>query len=94
LREIRDGHLYEGYDTFKQYVEDRWQISEQHAYRLMDASVVRENLEKSIIVDFLPTSERQVRPLTRLEPAQQCEVWEEVQRRYGEKDITATITHK
>ena len=40
------------------------------------AEVVRNLQDQSVTVVTLPTSERQVRPLTKLEPEQQREAWQ------------------
>lgn len=46
-----------------------------HAYRLMDAAEVTQNLQSNQLVTSLPVNESQARPLTKLEPQQQQEVW-------------------
>lgn len=50
-------------------------MSRPRAYQLIDAAQVAGNL--STIVDTLPASESVVRPLARLEPDEQREVWAE-----------------
>jgi hypothetical protein len=76
LLEIRDLRLYrKDYATFETYCKGRWGFERAHAYRLMDAAGVVQNL--SPMGDIQPTNERQVRPLTDLEPEQQREVWKE-----------------
>jgi hypothetical protein len=59
----------------------------------MDASVVFDNLvEKCDPMDhILPTNERQVRPLTKLEPQQQQEVWQQAVQEAGGKVPTGKI---
>lgn len=47
-----------------------------HAYRLIEAAEVRQNL--SPMGDILPANERQARPLTELEPEAQRLAWEVV----------------
>lgn len=42
----------------------------------MDSTKVIENLKTSTIVEIPPTSEGQTRPLARLDPEQQKEVWQ------------------
>jgi hypothetical protein len=74
LFEIRDSRLYrQDFDTFESYCRDRWKMSYRRSKQLMDAATVVANLNHG---SETPTSERQVRPLTRLEPAQQREAWE------------------
>jgi hypothetical protein len=74
LLEIRDSRLYhQTHKTFEDYCRERWEMSRQRAHQLIEASEVARNL--STVVDVSPTSERQVRPLAKLEPEQQCEAW-------------------
>ena len=45
LKEIRDTKLYrESYKTFEKYVDQKWGMQKSHAYRLIDASIVSQNL--------------------------------------------------
>ncbi len=77
--ELRDRRLYRStHRTFEEYCRDRFGHSRRQSYLLMDAAVVFDNLaEKCDPMDhILPTNERQVRPLTKLEPQQQQEVWQ------------------
>lgn len=75
LQKVRDEELFRiaGYRSFRQYVEQRWTQGKSHAYRLIDAAEVVENLSPR--GDRLPVDEKQVRPLVRLEPEQQREAW-------------------
>lgn len=68
LRSIRDGKLYRsrGYATFEDYCETRWQVSRQHALRLMNAASIQEILTPIGVI--LPANESIVRPLSRLLP--------------------------
>lgn len=79
LKEVRDRELYklQSFITFEDYCVQRWEMHRANAYRLIDSSVVMTNL--SPMGDkLLPANERQVRPLTKLPPEQQQEVWEKV----------------
>lgn len=77
LMEIRDGRLYRAeYGTFEDYCQDRWGIERRHAYRLIDAAQVVNNVSHG--TQILPTSERQARPLTSLTDEQQQVAWWEV----------------
>jgi hypothetical protein len=58
--------------TFEEYCQERWGFSRIQAHRLIKASNVSENL---LPMGNKTTSERQVRPLTHLEPEQQKQVW-------------------
>jgi len=89
LAELRDRRLYRSsHRTFEEYCRDRFGHSRQKSNYLIAASQVYENLttnccQNSEVKDLttngtqiLPTSEGQVRPLTKLEPQQQWEVWQ------------------
>jgi hypothetical protein len=74
LAEIRAAKLYRGdYGTFEEYCRLRWAMSRIHAHRLIEATGVVENLLPA--GNKLPMHERQVRPLTVLEPEQQRQAW-------------------
>lgn len=76
LAAIRDAKLYrEDYETFEDYCRERWQISRPRAYQMISSAEVVDNV--STMVDILPTSERQVRPLTKLPPDDQRTAWAE-----------------
>jgi hypothetical protein len=88
LLEIREAKLYRAeFPTFEEYCTQRWGMKRAHAYRLMDAAQVAYNL--SPMGDILPTSERQARPLTRLTPRLQREVWPIVVETAPDGKITA-----
>lgn len=79
LLKIRDSRLYrETHDTFEEYCRDRWDMTRDYAYKLIGSSEVVDNLENvDHGIQIKPTTERQARPLTKLEtPEQQREVWE------------------
>ncbi|MEH2120593.1 hypothetical protein [Nostoc sp.] len=78
LTELRERRLYRStHKTFEEYCRDRFGHSRRQSYLLMDAAVVFDNLVE--ICDqfdhILPTAEGQVRPMTKLEPQEQQEVW-------------------
>lgn len=79
LKQLRDKRLYrETHKTFESYVKERFEFSKRNAYYLIDAHEVVNNLKSEQIVHFdiiLPTKESQCRPLTKLPPEQQREVW-------------------
>ncbi|MEJ6486265.1 hypothetical protein N0Y54_34245 [Nostoc punctiforme UO1] len=67
LIELRDRRLYRStHKNFDEYYLDRFSYNRSRSYQLVDAAVV---------VDILPTAEGQVRPMTKLEPQEQQEVW-------------------
>jgi len=77
LMEIRDRRLYKevkGYKTFEEYCRVEWDFSRSYVHRLIDSSKIIQVLP---IGNKLPTTESQTRPLTKLEPEQQQEAWEE-----------------
>ncbi|WP_392476587.1 hypothetical protein [Nostoc sp. C110] len=89
LMELRDRRLYRStHHTFENYCRDRFGHSRQKSNYLIAAADVYENLtticcQNSGIDDLttnssqiLPTSEGQVRPMTKLEPQEQWEVWQ------------------
>lgn len=77
LKEIRDNRHYHSlsFKNFESYVRVRWDMGRSHAYRLIEAFMVMENL--SPIGEELPQNEAQVRPLTQLDPHSQKRVWRE-----------------
>ncbi|MBD2534215.1 hypothetical protein H6G97_33695 [Nostoc flagelliforme FACHB-838] len=89
LSELRDRRLYRStHRTFEEYCRDRFGHSRQKSNYLIAAADVYENLtticcQNSGIDDLttnssqiLPTSEGQVRPMTKLEPQEQWKVWQ------------------
>ncbi|GAB4536473.1 MAG: hypothetical protein Tsb0014_24270 [Pleurocapsa sp.] len=84
LRELRDRRLYRStHKTFKEYCQDRFGFTRRRSDYLIGAAEVVDNLsgepepeqKREPMVLILPTSERQCRPLTKLEPEQQREIW-------------------
>lgn len=77
LKEIRDDRCYHklSFNTFENYVKVRWDMGRSHAYRLIEAFVVIDNL--SPIGDILPRNEAQARPLTKLNVLTQKKIWQD-----------------
>ena len=75
LKEIRDGRHYQKltFKSFESYARLRWDMGRSHAYRLIDASLVIDNL--SPIGETLPKNEAQARPLAKLDAFSQKRVW-------------------
>jgi hypothetical protein len=77
---IRDGRKYHPenggrYATFEAYCSAKWGMKRAHAYRLMDAVKVVDNVSPGR--QALPTSEKQVRSLSSIEdPEQQRMIWD------------------
>lgn len=91
LSEIRDSRIYRAtHATFEAYCKDRWGWSRPKAYQMIEAAAVAGNL--STMVD-VPTSERQARPLAKLEPEQQPAAWEKAQEIAKEEGKPVTARH-
>jgi hypothetical protein len=77
LKEIRDGRHYHklSFKSFESYVRIRWDMGRSHAYRLIEAFCVIDNL--SPIGELLPKNEAQARPLTKLDVFSQRRLWRE-----------------
>lgn len=75
LREIRNDRLYREllHKSFEEYIKKRWDMGRAHAYRLIEASRVIDNL--SPIGDALPENEAQLRPIGKLKPVDQRRLW-------------------
>lgn len=75
LTEIRERKLYrdQGFRTFDDYTQKRWHFGKNYANKLIGGAKVVDNL--GTMVPILPTSERQVRPLTSLAPEEQRNAW-------------------
>ena len=83
--EIRVKRLYrEDFKTFKDYCRRKWGMGKAYANYLITGSRVAVNLATCVATmppcETQPISEYQIRPLTILNPAQQCDVWEEAVR--------------
>jgi hypothetical protein len=77
LKEIRDGRHYHrlSFKSFESYVRIRWDMGRSHAYRLIEAFCVIDNL--SPIGELLPKNEAQARALTKLDAFSQRRLWRE-----------------
>ncbi|WGV29091.1 hypothetical protein [Halotia branconii] len=94
LTELRDRRLYRStHRTFEEYCKDRFAYSRRQPYLLMDAAIVFDNLEQKCdqFDHILPTAEGQVRPLTKLKPQEQQEVWQAAVEQAGGKVPTGRI---
>ena len=87
---IRDNRLYREHGTFDDYCLARWDLKRSHVYRLIGASKTMNNLLMSPTGDIFPTNERQIRPLTSLDPETQREVWQRAVETSPNGEITAT----
>lgn len=86
LRELRDRRLYRStHKNFEEYCQDRFGFNRISAHNRIAAAEVFENLFTIGEHLRLPTNERQVRPLTKLEPDEQRSCWEEAVEAAGGK---------
>ena len=70
-------------------------MERRHAYRLMDAAAVTENIRVCPIGHkALPATESQARPLTKLEPEVQPVAWERALQKAGAGKVTAAIVEE
>lgn len=98
LKELGDKKLYrETHATFESYVKDQFGYKKSAAYYLINAAKVVDNLNCPQFVDknqsqiILPTSESQCRPIAKLPPKQQREVWQQAVEKAGGKVPPARI---
>lgn len=82
LKVVHDEMLYrQTHTTFEAYCFERWGIRKSQAYRLIAGADVLEILSPMGDTpgesNTLPTSERQVRPLTRLPADERADAWKE-----------------
>ncbi len=78
LAAIRDGRLYRAeHGTFEEYCRDRWGMVASRARQLIASAEVVGEITSVTNVTLLPSAESQVRPLVRLEPAEQIAAWQE-----------------
>ena len=79
---IRDKRLYRAeFGTFEDYCQDKWQLGRRYVNQIVAASEVVSNLGA---IAPKPKTESQTRPLTKLEPELQSEVWQETVNRHGD----------
>lgn len=91
LAELRNRKLYRStHHSFEEYCQDRFGYTRYSAYLKIAASEVFDNLltfsQQNSATEsdqILPTKETQVRPLTKLEPEEQIEVWQQAVARAG-----------
>jgi len=96
LKAIHDGKLYRAtHKTFRDYCLDRWGFDRAHGSRVINASAVYENLRCLQGGDIpLPTTEAQVRPLTRVSPDKQEEVWREAVEKANGSAVTMKLVEE
>lgn len=77
LIEIQADKLYKSqYKTFEEYCKQRWGMTRDYAYKQIKATRALDNLYTNGIQKATsPLTERNLRPLTDLQPEQQRDVW-------------------
>jgi len=94
LTQLRDRRLYRStHQKFEDYCQERFGMKRIYAHYLIKAAIVFDNLSSSCsqFVNILPTSESQCRPLIKLEPDEQHQVWSEAVEMAGGKAPSARI---
>ena len=75
LLAIRDARLYRAtHGTFEAYCRERWGFARRTAYQYIEAAQVVENVRHGAQTE--PATERQARPLAKLEPDEQPKAWQ------------------
>ena len=79
LAEINTSRLYrQKFVTFEDYCREHFEIAKRTAYQYISAKETMDNVRHGAQTKILPLNERQIRPLTRLEPDIQVEAWKKV----------------
>jgi len=95
LKQLRDRRLYRStHKTFDEYCQDRFGYSSRRQpYLLIEAAAIVDNLKDECdpMDHILPINERQVRPLTKLEPDEQRQAWQMAVEKAGNKVPSSTI---
>ncbi len=100
LKLLRDRRLYRStHKTFEEYARDRFGYNRAHAYRLISAAAVLENLSATQTTDEMspkwrqkfPICESQCRELAKLPSLQQSVAWGKVLEVSNEKAPTAKV---
>ncbi len=101
LKRINDERLYKAsHSKFAEYCQARWKFSVKHAYRLMTAAKIVEQLKAGkgrVPPESLPTREAQVRPLARLWETADCDpvsIWKDALKEAKGKAPTAALISK
>ena len=98
IKNYKDGVLVRRYGGFDQYCKERWGFGLAYGYRLMDAAKVVMELSprgENAAEAVLPTSEKQVRELTRLEsPEHRREAWKKTVEGAGGNPILVADVRK
>jgi len=94
LTQLRDRRLYRStHRKFEDYCQEQFGMKRIYAHYLINAAIIFDNLvsQCSQLVNIVPTSESQCRPLSQLEPNEQHQVWSEAVEMAGGKAPSARI---
>lgn len=83
----RQGWIALGYSTWRECVVAEFHQSQAYLYRQLQAAQIEQVISPMGEIGQIP--ERQLRPLTKLEPGEQQAVWQEVQETAPEGKVTA-----
>jgi len=90
--QIRDNRYYrETHGTFEEYCKEKWGFERNYANKLIRASEVKDNLGTVVPKNI---SERALRPLTKLPPKEQKEVFQEAVETAPNGKVTAKHIEK
>ena len=97
LMTIRDRELYKLkngglYQTFEAYCKGTWNFNSSRARQFISATKISDNLKS--VTTVTPISERQTRPLAKLEPEQQKEAWQKAVETAPDGKVTAAHVAK
>jgi hypothetical protein len=91
LRKIKSLEVYkETHKTFEEFVQSRFGIERAHAYRLIDAAEVKQNLSPIGDKMELPKTESQYREVAKAPPEKQAEVVKKAAEKAAEENRKPT----
>ncbi len=88
----RDGWTALGYQSWRECVTAEFKQSQSYLYYQLEAAQIERNI--STIVEKEPIPEGQLRPLSKLEPAQQREAWRRAVATAPDGKVTAAHVYK
>lgn len=93
LSEVRNGKLYaDEFETFEEYLKEKWQIGRSQGFRLIDAASVARNVSPVGDISKIIPSERVARVIAPLPKKQQIKVAKALARQAGK--VTETIARE
>lgn len=94
LLAIQNERLYrERYGSFEEYCRERWQMSRSYAYRLIAAAQILAQMSPMGDIPR-PCSERQLRPLLKVDTETAVEVWKEAVKQAAGRPVTGSLVSK